>query len=240
MITNSQTGTSLDEVAEGIFRISTPVPALPEGFTYNQHLVVDDAPLLFHTGHRATFRFVCEAIERVLPVASLRYLAFSHFESDECGAMNQFLEKAPEAAVVCSRIAALVNADAWDRKPQPIAEGEALELGRHRLQWFDTPHLPHGWDCGYLFDERTQTLLCGDLFTQDGPGKPALTSHDILERSEALRARLDYYAHTDQTRTQLEKLAKTAPRTLACMHGSAWEGEGGKLLRELGAQLERG
>lgn len=239
MIINSQTGTSLDEVAERIFRISTPLSTVPGGFSFNQYLVADDAPLLFHTGPRAMFRFVCEAIERVMPVPRLRYLALSHFESDECGALNQFLEKAPDAVPVCSRVGALINADAWDRKPQPIAEGEALDLGRHRLQWFDTPHLPHGWDCGYLFDVRTQTLLCGDLFTQGGPGRPALTGKDILEPSEALRAQMDYYAHTGQTRAQLEKLAKTQPRTLACMHGSAWEGNGADLLRELAGALER-
>jgi flavorubredoxin len=239
LITNSQSGTSLDEVAEQIFRISTPLPAVPGGFTFSQYLIADDAPLLFHTGPRATFRFVCEAIERILPVAGLRYISFSHFESDECGALNQFLAKAPEAVPVCSRVNALVNADAWDRKPQPIADGEALELGRHKLQWFDMPHLPHAWECGYLFDSRTRTLLCGDLFTQGGAGKPALTGKDILEPSEALRSQMDYFAHTDQTRAQLEKLARTEPRTLACMHGSAWEGDGAKLLRELGGVLER-
>lgn len=240
MITNSQTGTSLDEIAEGIFRISTPVLVIPGGFTFNQYLIADSAPALFHTGPRATFRFVCEAIERVLPVVNLRYIAFSHFESDECGALNQFLEKAPEAVPVCGRVGAMVNADAWDRKPQPMANGEALELGRHRLKWIDAPHLPHAWDCGYLLDARTSTLFCGDLFTQPGAGKPALTRGDILEASEALRARMDYFSHTTRSRDLLEALSKTQPRTLACMHGSAWEGDGSKLLQELGSLLTPG
>ncbi len=237
MITNSQTGTTLDEIADGIFRVSTPVAALPGGFTFNQYLIADGAPLLFHTGPRATFRFVCEAIERVLPVANLRFIGFSHFESDECGALNQFLEKAPEAVPVCGRIGVMVNGDAWDRKARPLADGEALALGRHRLQWLDAPHLPHAWDCGYLFEARTGTLLCGDLFSQAGAGKPALTRGDILESSEALRARMDYFSHAAGARALLEKLAESRPRTLACMHGSAWEGDGAKLLQELGSLL---
>ncbi len=239
MITNTQTGTALDEISDGIYRISTPVTSPPGGFSYNQYLIADRMPLLYHTGPRAMFRFVCEAIERVLPVEELRYLCFSHFESDECGSVNQFLERAPEAALLCGRIGAMLNADAWDRRPQPLEDGATLELGHHRLQWLDAPHLPHAWDCGHLFDASTRTLFCGDLFTQPGPGRPALTRADILESSESLRATMDYYAHGTRTRELLEKLSGTRPVTLACMHGSAWEGDGASLLKELGSLIVR-
>ncbi|BDG10627.1 oxygen-binding di-iron domain-containing protein [Anaeromyxobacter paludicola] len=240
-VTNAQSGTRVDEVAEGIYRISTPVPptVIPGGFSFNQYLVVDDEPLLFHTGPRRMFPLVREAIASVLPVERLRHLAFSHFESDECGAVNDLLAAAPAAAPVCGRINAMINADAWDRPPRALSDGETLSLGRHRVTWRDTPHLPHGWECGYLHEETTRTLLCGDLFTQGGEGGAPLTREDVLGPSEALRARLDYFSHGRDAGALLERLAGHAPRTLACMHGSAWEGDGAALLRELAVALAR-
>jgi flavorubredoxin len=237
--TNPQTGTRIDEVADGIYRISTPVPpsVVPGGFSFNQYLVADDEPLLFHSGLRRLFPQVCEAVETVLPVARLRHLAVSHFESDECGSVNLLLGAAPDAAPVCGRVNALINADAWDRPPRALADGELLSLGRHAVRWFDTPHLPHGWECGYLMEESTRTLLCGDLFTQAGADLPPLTSADLLGPSEAMRARLDYFSHTSRAAALLERLASCAPTTLACMHGSAWEGDGAGLLRALGRVL---
>ncbi len=175
----------------------------------------------------------------MVPLARLRHVAFSHFESDECGAVNLFLQAAPGAAPVCGRVNALINADAWDRAPRGLADGEALSLGGHQVRWLDAAHLPHDWECGYLMEERTGTLLCGDLFTQGGAEVPALTRGDILGPSEALRARLDYFSHTRRAGALLERLAACAPRTLACMHGSAWEGDGAALLRELAVALER-
>lgn len=241
MPTTERSATHIDEIADGIYRISTPVPpdAIPGGFSFNQYLVLDEEPLLFHTGPRRTFPAVCEALQAILPLARLRYLAFSHFESDECGAMNLLLAAAPEAAPLCSRIDAMVNADAFDRSPRGLADGEAILLGRHAIRWLEAPHVPHGWGCGYLVEEHTGTLLCGDLFTQPGTGDLAITNGDILGPSEALRARLDYFSHTDRAPALLERLAARAPRALACMHGSAWEGDGAALLRELGAILGR-
>jgi flavorubredoxin len=240
MITNSQTGTNIQEIADGLYRINTPVN-LPNGagFNFNQYLLVDDKPLLFHTGPRGLFPLVQEAINHVVPVEQLRYIAFSHFEADECGALNEFLAIAPQSAPVCSQVAAMVSVnDVANRPAVALADGEALSTGRHSLRWFDTPHVPHGWECGFLFDDTTRTLLCGDLFTQGGAGKKALTESDILGPSEAFRDMMDYYAHSPNTSALLERLANEAPTTLACMHGSAWRGDGAALLRALAEAVE--
>jgi len=239
MITNLQSGTNVHEIADGIYRINTPVP-LPGGlgFNFNQYLIADDEPMLFHTGLRGLFPLVSEAVNAVLPVERLRYVAFSHFESDECGALNAFLAAAPNAVPVCSQVAALVSVNDYaDRAPRPLADGEELPLGRHRIRWFDTPHTPHAWECGLMMDTVTRTFFCGDLFTQGGPGTVPLTESDILEPSEKFRAPMDYFAHAPQTAAIIERLAREAPTTLAVMHGSAWRGDGAQLLRELSSAL---
>ncbi|HET9749717.1 MAG TPA: MBL fold metallo-hydrolase [Casimicrobiaceae bacterium] len=233
-------GTRVDEIADGIFRINTPIdiPGVPERFNFNQYLIVDDQPLLFHTGPRRLFPRVRDAMGAVMPVERLRYVAFSHFEADECGALNEWLAAAPQSSPVCGQIAAMVSAnDVADRPPRALADGELLELGRHALRWLDTPHVPHGWDCGLMMEERTRTFLCGDLFTQGGAGDVALTESDILGPSEAFRAPLDYFAHAPQSAATLQRLAELQPTTLACMHGSAYRGDGGAMLRELAARL---
>jgi flavorubredoxin len=239
MITNAQTGTSVQEVADGIYRINTPVD-LPDGqaFSFNQYLLVDDEPLLWHTGPRRMFPLVSEAIAAVMPVERLRYVGLSHFEADECGALNELLAAAPAAVPLCGQVAAMVSvADVADRAPRALADGEQLALGRRTLQWFDTPHVPHGWDCGLIMETSTATFLCGDLFTQPGHGDQALTEADILGPSEAFRQPMDYFAHAPQTTATLLRLAQQKPRTLACMHGSAWRGDGGALLRHLAEAL---
>ncbi len=239
MITNAASGTNLHEIVPGIYRINTPVD-LPGaiGFNFNQYLVADDEPLLFHTGPRRMFPLVAEAIARVLPLATLRYVAFSHFEADECGALNDFLAAAPRAVPVCGQVAAMVSVnDAADRPARALADGEELIVGRHALRWFDAPHVPHGWECGFMFEARTRTLLCGDLFTQGGRGTTPITESDILGPSEAFRAPMDYYAHAPHTAAVLERLAGTQPQVLACMHGSAWRGDGAALLRALATAL---
>ena len=236
MITNAQSGTNIHEVAEGIYRINTPVtiPGGPGQFNFNQYLIKDGAPLLFHAGPRRLFPLVCEAVGRVMPVETLRYIGVSHFEADECGALNDWLASAPAAEPLCSRIAAMVSlGDVADRAPRAMADGEVLNLGKHAVRWFDTPHMPHGWDCGLMMDASTRTLLCGDLFTQGGAGENPLVETDILGPSEAFRAPMDYYAHAPNTAEILELLAKEQPETLACMHGSAWRGNGAVLLRAL-------
>ncbi len=239
MITNAAAGTNLHEVAPGIYRINTPVqvPGGPD-FNFNQYLVADDEPLLFHTGPRRLFPLVAEAIGRVLPLGKLRYVAFSHFEADECGSLNDFLAAAPQAVPVCSQVAAMVSVnDVADRPARALADGEVLKLGRHELRWVDAPHVPHGWENGFMMELSTRTLLCGDLFTQDGRGTTPLTESDILGPSEAMRAAMDYYAHAPHTAATLERLAREEPQVLACMHGSAWRGDGAALLRELAKVL---
>jgi flavorubredoxin len=242
MVTNAQSGTRVDEIAAGVYRISTPLPpspAVPGGFSFNQFLIEDDEPLLFHTGPRRVFPLTREAIEAVLPVERLRWLAFSHYEADECGALNEFLAAAPHATAACSFVAALTSVeDQAVRAPRALRDGEELSLGRHRVRWFDTPHLPHGWECGYAFEAATATLLCGDLFTQPGAHGAPVTQADILGPSEAMRAAMDYFSHTRNARALLSKLAATRPRTLACMHGSAWAGDGEKLLGALADALD--
>ena len=235
MITNPNAGTNVHEVAPDIYRINTPID-LPggQGFSFNQYLLIDDEPLLFHTGPRQLFPLVSEAIAALMPIERLRYVGLSHVEADECGGMNQLLAAAPNAVPLCSRIAAMVSiADLADRAPRALADGELLSLGRHAVQWLDTPHTPHGWDCGLLMDTTSRTFFCGDLFTQPGHGRQALTESDILGPSEDFRQPMDYFAHAPQTAATLARLAQLQPRTLACMHGSAWRGDGSALLRHL-------
>ena len=239
MTTDPQAGTNVQEIAAGIFRINTPVP-LPDGqlFSFNQYLVADDEPLLFHTGPRGLFPLVSRAIASVMPLERLRYIGLSHVEADECGALNLFLAAAPQAVPLCGSLAGLLSiGDMADRPPRTLADREELVLGNHTIRWFDTPHVPHGWECGLMMDTRTQTFFCGDLFTQPGKGEKALVDDDILGPSEAFRHQMDYYAHAPHTAAMLDGLAQQSPRTLACMHGSAWQGDGASLLRQLAGAL---
>lgn len=239
MITNSGSGTNVHEIAAGIYRINTPV-ALPGAgaFNFNQYLIADDESIVFHTGPRRMFPLVSEAVEKILPLDTLRYIAFSHFEADECGSLNDFLAAAPKSVPVCSRVAAMVSInDVADRPARSLADGETLKLGRHEVRWYDTPHMPHGWESGLIMELHTSTFLCGDLFTQGGTGETPLTEADILGPSEAFRSQMDYYAHSPDTTAILERLAQERPKVLACMHGSAWQGEGAALLRSLAKSL---
>lgn len=238
-VTNSQSGTNVHEISDGIYRINTPVTFEGGmGFSFNQYLIVDDEPLLFHTGLRKMFPLVREAVASVLPVEQLRYIGFSHVEADECGSLNEWLAVAPQSTPLCGKIAGMVSIeDIADRSPRTLADGEVLSLGSHSVRWFDTPHLPHAWECGFLTEESTQTLLCGDLFTQGGNDLPPVTESDILEPSEAFRHQMDYFSHTKNAREMLERLADSKPTTLACMHGSAWQGDGEQLLRALADEL---
>ena len=240
MITNPQAGTNVQEIADGIYRINTPID-FPDGqgFSFNQYLLLDDEPLLWHTGPRRMFPLVSEAIAALMPIDRLRYIGLSHFEADECGALNELLAAAPAAVPICSQVAAMVSvSDVADRAPRALSDGERLALGRHTMQWFDTPHVPHGWDCGLMMETATGTFLCGDLFTQPGHGDQALTEADILGPSEAFRQPMDYFAHAPQTTATLLRLAEQKPRTLACMHGSAWRAaDAGPMLLELAARV---
>lgn len=238
-VTNQHSGTRIDEIGDGIYRINTPVEIPGGAFSFNQYLVADEAPLLFHTGPRRMFPLVHEAVAAVIDPATLRYVGFSHVESDECGSLNEWLAAAPNAQPVCSTVAAIVSiSDLADRAPVALADGATLSLGKRTVRWLDTPHLPHAWETGYLFEQTTRTLFCGDLFTQPGRGDDALTEGDILGPSEAFRGAMDYYSATKNVRALIAKVAATRPTTLACMHGSAWHGDGAAILNALGEALD--
>jgi flavorubredoxin len=217
-----------------MYRLSTFVPEIgPTGFTFNQFLLDDEEPLLFHTGLRSTFPLVREAIERVMPIDRLRWIAFGHVEADECGAMNELLAAAPQAQIAHGAIGCMVSInDMADRPPRPMADGETLSLGTMRVRHLDTPHVPHAWEARVLYEETTGTLLCGDLFSSLGDG-PALTDGDIL--GPAIEAE-DLFGATclaPTTRATIERLAELEPTTLAVMHGSSFTGDGGEALRGL-------
>jgi flavorubredoxin len=235
----TEPATRIDAIGPDLYRISTAMPPdlAPGGFTFNQYLLVDDCPLLFHTGLRSIFGAVTNAIASVVPVSELRYLSFCHVEADECGTLSEVLDVAPNAQVLCSEVAAMTSvADLAPRAPRVLVDGEELSLGKHVVQWIDAPHVPHGWENGFLFEKTTRTLFCGDLFTQGGHEHPPLAD-DILQNSEEMRAGMDYFSHGPNTRSVLERLATLEPQTLACMHGSAFRGDGGALLRELANEL---
>ena len=226
--------TTVDEIAPDIFRLSTFVPDVgPTGFTFNQFLVRDDEPFLFHTGMRQLFPAVREAIGRVLPVESLRWISFAHVEADECGSMNEFLAVAPEAQVVHGGLACMVSLnDLADRPPRPMDDGEVLVTGRHRMRFVPTPHVPHNWESGLWFDETTGTLFAGDLFTSLGDG-PALVTESIVDA--AITGEEVFHATSIGAATvpTLRRLADLGPTTLATMHGSSYSGDGAAQLLEL-------
>jgi flavorubredoxin len=241
MTTNQETGTRVDEVAAGIYRICTPLDIIPGGFTFNSYLIADDEPLLFHTGYRKLFPITLEAIGKVMPVEKLRWIGGSHFEGDEYGALNDLLAAAPEATPFGTEIGVLTSLnDFAARLARGFGDGEEFSIGSRRMKWLYTPHVPHGWDCGILFDLSTKTLLCGDLFTQPGANMPPVTESEVLTASEGMRGMMDYYAHAISTSAILERLAGLHPSMLACQHGSAYRGDGAALLRELATTIESG
>jgi len=236
------TSTDISEIADGIYRLSTFVLdiAPPAGFTFNQFLVLGDEPLLFHTGLRRMFPLTREAVGRVVPVERLRWLAFGHYEADECGAMNEWIAVAPQAQVAHGATGCLVSLnDMADRTPRVLQDGETIELGRgKRLRYIDTPHTPHGWDAGVMYEESTRTLLCGDLFTQLGDG-PALTESDIVGPAIQGEDVFRYASLNPGMGATLRGLAGLAPRTLALMHGPSFAGDSGAALLTLGDEYDR-
>ena len=220
--------TRIDEIASGIYRLSTAVPEIapPCGFTFNQFLVLGDAPLLFHTGPRRMFPLVRAAVARVMPLERLRWITFGHYEADECGAMNEWLAVSPQAEVAHGQTACLVSLnDMADRAPRILQDGETIDLGEgKRVRYFDTPHIPHGWEAGVLYEETTGTLLCGDLFTQVGDG-PALTERDIVGPALAAEDMFHYSSLNPAMGTTIRGLSRLVPRTLALMHGPSFSGD---------------
>jgi flavorubredoxin len=232
--------TRVHEIAAGIYRLSTFVPEIgpPAGFTFNQFLVLGDEPLLFHTGPRRMFPLVREAVARLLPPERLRWISFGHVEADECGSMNDWLALAPQAQVAQGQIACDVQLnDLADRAPRALQDGEVLDLGGKRVRYLYTPHTPHGWDAGVMFEESTGTLLCGDLFTQLGNGAP-LTTADIVGPALAAEELFQASSLNPGMGVRIRALAALAPRTLALMHGPAYEGDGARALQALAAYYE--
>jgi flavorubredoxin len=232
--------TTTDEIADGIFRLSTFVPEVsPEGFTFNQFLVRGDEPLLFHTGARMLYPLVSEALAKLIPLESLRWVSFGHVESDECGSMNMWLAAAPEAQVAFGALGCMVSLnDMCDRPPRPLADGEVLDLGGKRVRHIDTPHVPHGWEARVLFEETTRTLLCGDLFTQVGGG-PALVTSEVVDPAMATEALFHQTALAPHTPATMRRLGDLQPVTLAIMHGSSYAGDGAQALYELANRYEQ-
>jgi flavorubredoxin len=229
-----------DEIADKIYRFSTFVPDVgPNGFTFNQYLIEDEQPLLFHTGHRAGFPLLAAAIAAIVPLERLRWITFGHVEADECGAMNELLAAAPRAEVAHGVLGCLVSLnDLADRPPVPLADGQVIELGSHRVRHIDTPHVPHGWEARILYEEVTNTLLCGDLFTQLGPG-PATTTEDIVGAAAQAEDVFGYSSLTPRTVATIRGLADLNPSTLAVMHGSCFAGDGSMALRNLADDYDR-
>jgi len=233
--------TRVHEIADGIYRLSTFVPdiAPPAGFTFNQFLVLGDEPLMFHTGLRKMFGLNRAALARIIPPERLRWIAYGHFEADECGAMNEWLAVAPNATPAHRATGVLVSLnDFADRAPRTLADGEVIDLGGKRVRFIDTPHTPHGWDAGVLFEDSTGTLLCGDLFTQLGDG-PALTGRDVVGPAIAGEDVFQYSSLSPAMGATIRGLADLAPRTLALMHGPSFTGDGGAALRALADDYDR-
>ncbi len=233
--------TKIDEIADGIYRLSTFVPEIapPAGFTFNQFLILGDEPLLFHTGLRRMFPLIRTALSRVISPERLNWITFGHYEADECGAMNEWLAVAPRAKVAQGQTGCLVSLnDMADRTPQVLQDGEVVDLGNgKRVRYLDTPHIPHGWDAGVLYEEISGTLLCGDLFTQLGDG-PALTESDIVGPAIAAEDLFKYSSLNPGMGKTIRRLAELSPRTLALMHGPSFSGDGVTALRALAANYD--
>lgn len=232
--------TKIDEVASGVYRLSTFIREVePNGLTFCQFLIDGDEPLLFHTGMRALFPLVHDAVAKVVAPAKLRWISFGHYEADECGSMNQWLAAAPSAQVTHGMTGVMVSLnDAADREPRILAHGEVLDLGGRRVRYLDTPHVPHGWDAGLLYEESTGTLLCGDLFTQYGDS-PARTDGDIVGPAIAGEDIAGYSALNPNMGATLRKLAALKPKTLAPMHGPSFTGDGAAALTALADDYDR-
>ncbi|OMC57581.1 MBL fold metallo-hydrolase [Mycobacterium sp. IS-836] len=229
---SSELQTTVDEIADGIFRFSTWVPGITEhGFTFNQFLLTGEQPFLFHCGMRQLFPLVSAAIAKVIPLERLRWISFAHIEADECGAMNALLAAAPQAEVIHGPLACMLSLNDMCDRP-PVVAGDVHDIGGHRLRFIPTPHVPHNWESGLWFDETTSTLLAGDLLTHTGQC-PALTESDCIAPALEAEAAFRATALTPNLGPTLEQLAQLRPTTLALMHGASFAGDGAAQLRGL-------
>ena len=229
---------TITEIAPDIYRINTFIPEANLGFS--QFLVVDDEPLLFHSGMRALFPIVHEAVGQLIDPSRLKWIAFSHFEADECGSLNEWHEAAPGSAGVCSMIGKMVSVDDFAPKnpAKGMVDGEILETGKRRFRFMQTPHVPHCWDAGMLFEETTGTLFCSDIMHQEGNVEPTIQSEkDVLDRARRTMINIEasplanYFPYREKTDIELERLVALQPKVLATMHGSIFQGDGGTVLK---------
>jgi len=230
------------EIAPDLYRISAYIPEID--LQFNQFLVKDDEPLLFHSGPKAMFPLVRDAVASVIDPSHVRWIGFSHFEADECGSLNEWLQTAPAAQPVCSMVGALVSVNDFALRPaRGMTDGEVISTGKYRFRFLQTPHVPHCWEAGLLFEETSGTLLCSDLFHQSGNVEP-LTESDVIGR--ARKTLVDYQAsplanympYTKHTDGILLGLADLKPRTIATMHGSAYAGDGERAMRDLALVMQ--
>ena len=222
------------EIADGIYRMSVLVPEMgpPDGFVFNSYLILDEEPMLFHAGQRGMFPLFRDAVASVMPVARLRWISFGHVEADECGAMNLWLEAAPGAEVVHGATACMVSLnDLADRPPRSVSDGELITSGRRRVRYVDTPHVPHAWESGVVFEETSGILFCGDLFTQFG--SEATTKADIVPAAIAAEDAFHSSSVGPATAPTLRRLAELTPTALALMHGPTFFGDGADALNRL-------
>jgi flavorubredoxin len=229
--------TTIDEIAPDVFRLSVYVPDYDMQF--NHFLVRDEEPLLFHTGMKAMFPVLREAVAKVIDPATLKWIGWSHFESDECGALNDWLQIAPQATPVCTLVGKLVTVDDFSQRPaKGMTRDDVLTTGKHRFRFHQSPHIPHGWDAGVLFEETNKTLFCSDLFHHFG-NTEAVTESDLIRRTRDAMTRLKegalagYMPYTKKTEGVLRGMAELQPKTLAVMHGSSYVGKCDGLLTDL-------
>ncbi len=229
--------TRVTEVSDGIHQLTTYVGDMD--FSFNQYVINGDEPMLFHTGGRGLFPLVSNAVSKVMPVESLRWVSFGHVESDECGAMNEWLAAAPQATVAQGVIGCMVSLnDLADRAPRPLSDGEVLDIGGHRIRWIDTPHVPHAWEAGVIYDETTRTLFCGDLFTHGG-SQPASTAGDIMGPTIAAENLFRYSSLAPASSATVRRLADLDVATLALMHGPAYTGDCRAALQDLADDFDK-
>jgi len=234
--------TRVDEIAADIFRISTYVPEF--NLQFNQFLIRDDEPLLFETGMKQIYPLVRDAVSKVIDPSSLRYVSFSHFEPDECGSLNEWLGVAPRAEAVCSVVGAMVFVnDSALRPARGLQNDEIIQTGKYTFRFKSTPHLPHGWDAGFLFEEKTRTLLCSDLLGHGGDTSP-VTDSEIVSRFRETTSAFqggplsNYMPYTPHTEAQIRELASLKPRACATMHGATFVGDGEKALIDMAGVMK--
>lgn len=229
--------TIVTEIADRIYQLSTYIE--PANLRFNQYLVVADEPLLFHCGQRHLFPSVSAALARVVSVERLRWVSYGHFEADECGAMNRWLEAAPESTIAIGKIGCMISAnDLALRPPRALEDGEVMDLGGRRARWLATPHVPHCWDAGLVYEETTRTLFCGDLFTQSGKGPALVEDVDLVGPALEVEDRHHGTALTPATAPTIRRLAALKPTTLGLMHGPAFHGDCARALEDLATEYE--